>query len=142
MRMQSVSIIVLLLLSLFSCKPKQIKQPECPLITPDIYERDKRQVADCIMRNIEYIRANHHVNSIVTSDVANFYEPYTVFYNEAKEAEKEATERAEEAESMVEEAKGEAQSRKTMPLRSQLIQLPAKRGTRMPNSKKQPSIAG
>ena len=85
MRMQSVSIIVLLLLSLFSCKPKQIKQPECPLITPEIYERDKRQVADCIMRNIEYIRANHHVNSIVTSDVANFYEPYTVFYNEAKE---------------------------------------------------------
>ena len=69
MRMQSVSLIVLLLLSLFSCKPKQIKQPKCPLITPEIYERDKRQVADCIMRNIEYIRVNYGTDVIHNMDV-------------------------------------------------------------------------
>ena len=78
----TLAIILLIVILPLTGSPKQLKSP---LITPEIYERDKRQVADCIMRNIEYIRANHHVNSIVTSDVANFYEPYTVFYNEAKE---------------------------------------------------------
>ena len=80
MRIQSVSIIVLLLLTLFSCNSKQIKQPKCPLITPEIYERDKRQVADCIMRNIEYIRANY-CDSIQYTDIANFYMPYVEFYH-------------------------------------------------------------
>lgn len=80
MRIQSVSIIVLLLLTLFSCNPKQIKQPKCPLITPEIYERDKRQVADCIMRNIEYIRTNY-CDSIQYTDIANFYMPYVEFYH-------------------------------------------------------------
>ena len=85
MRMQTVSLIVLLLLSLFSCKPKQIKQPKCPLITPEIYERDKRQVADCIMRNIEYIRVNYGTDVIHNMDVAYYYKPFAgVYYHNSK----------------------------------------------------------
>ena len=47
---------ILLFLIFLSCTPKE---PACSLITPEIYERDKHQVADCIMRNIEYIRVNY-----------------------------------------------------------------------------------
>ena len=77
-----MKIYILFFLFFLSCTHRQ---PMCSLITPEIYERDKHQVADCIMRNIEYIRVNYNIDSIRNMDVAYYYKPFAgVYYHKCK----------------------------------------------------------
>ncbi len=66
---------------LFSCscsKRQEIKQSNVPY---EIYTKDKTQIADCIMKNVEYYRQNHQDKDSYYWDHANFFEPYSHFYN-------------------------------------------------------------
>ena len=66
---------------LFSCscsRRQEIKQSNVPY---EIYTKDKTQIADCIMKNVEYYRQNHQDKDSYYWDHANFFEPYSHFYN-------------------------------------------------------------
>lgn len=69
-----------LLLSLSSScnKSNGKRMKKSPFVSREIYERDRKQIVDCYMNNIDYYRSNYYDDKY--SDIANYYTPYVEFY--------------------------------------------------------------
>ena len=63
-----------------SCSHDASKTKLLP-ISQEQYTKDKRQIENYVLNNIEYYRLNPYVCDSLYVDCANFFEPYSTFYN-------------------------------------------------------------
>ena len=85
--MKKYSIIFLLIVDalLLSCSSSRFRT-EVTSISKIQYEKDKLQISNYILNNIEFYRSNPELCDSVYRDYANFFNPYAHFYDKNKES--------------------------------------------------------